>query len=30
MIFVKKDGESAVDYVMRLADERKVNRDVTW
>ena len=30
MIFVKKDGESAVDYVMRLADERKVNRDITW
>ena len=30
MIFIKKEGESITNYVLRLAEERKTNRQVTW
>ena len=30
MIFIKKEGESLNDYIMRLANERKTNKLVTW
>lgn len=30
MIFIKKEGESLNDYIMRLAEERKTNKLVTW
>ena len=30
MIFIKQDGESITSYVLRLAEERKTNRQVTW
>lgn len=30
MIYIKKENESIVDYIMRLADEKKSNSAITW